>query len=482
MKKLFKDSKMKPNRRDFVKYSLGGIMAASTAGAMAAKGSAKKVASGKKKNVLFIIVEDLKNIMGCYGNPLVQTPNMDRLAQMGLKFDRAYCQYPVCNPSRSSFMTGLAVDTVGIYDNVTPWTKNIGHVMTMNRFFKDNDYHTIRLNKIFHGTEHHDDPEGWSEIYNIGSSKIGRTGEKRNMTGGEVPWCYWLAANGTDEDQQDGAMTKKAVELLKEKREKPFFMALGMAKPHDPFDAPKKYFDMYNLDELMPPVLPENRYPEQEYTIQSGWKDSFDKFTLQDKKEYLRAYYACTSFVDAQIGKVMKAMDEESLWKDTIVLFIGDHGYNLGEHDWWNKNVLFEDSCRVPMIAVIDGETKAGTTCGELVELIDIFQTFADLCGLKTPKGLEGLSFRPLFSDPYRKWKKGAYSQVRRRGKLNGMSVRSKRFRYIEWQQKDKVIARELYDHVSDAGEYRNLAKEKEFAGVCKELSKLLKTGHNQLE
>ncbi len=146
------------------------------------------------------------------------------------------------------------------------------------------------------------------------------------------------------------------------------------------------------------------------------------------------------------------------------------------------KNVLFEDSCRVPMIAVIDGETKAGTTCGELVELIDIFQTFADLCGLKRPKGLEGLSFRPLFSDPHRKWKKGAYTQVRRGGELDGMSVRTKRFRYIEWRRKDKVIARELYDHASDAGEYRNLANLQDFAGVCKELGKLLKTGHNQLQ
>jgi len=302
------------------------------------------------------------------------------------------------------------------------------------------------------------------------------------MTGGEVSWCYWQAANGTDEDQQDGAMTKKAIELLKEKREKPFFMALGLAKPHDPFVAPKKYFDMYNLDELMPPVMPDNRYPEQEYTIKSGWKDSFDKFTLRDKREYLRAYYACTSFVDAQIGKVLKAMDDENLWKDTIVLLIGDHGYNLGEHEWWNKNVLFEDSCRVPMIAVIEGETKAGTACGELVELIDIFQTFADLCGLKAPKGLEGLSFRPLLSNPYQKWKKGAYTQARRGRELDGKTVRTKRFRYIEWRQKGKLIARELYDHVSDEGEYRNLAKEKEFADICEELGKLLKTGHNQLE
>jgi len=468
---------MKPNRRDFVKFPVGSILAANTAIAMAAKKPAEK-----KKNVLFIIVEDLKNIMGCYGNPLVKAPNIDRLSRRGLRFDRAYCQYPVCNPSRSSFMTGLRVGTVGVYENVTPWTKNIGHVMTMPRFFKDNGYHTIRMNKVFHGTGVHDDPGAWSEMYDMGTSKLGHTGEKRNLTNGVVPWCSWLAANGTDEDQQDGVITSKAIELLKQKRERSFFIAIGLAKPHDPFDAPKKYFDVYSLDELMPPVLPENRYPEQEYTIQSGWKESFDKFSLRDEKEYLRAYYACTTFVDAQIGRIMDTLDKQDLWKDTVVLFIGDHGYNLGEHDWWNKNVLFEDSCRVPMIAVIEGETKPATSCGELIELVDLFQTLADLCGLRAPKNLEGLSFKPLLSNPCQRWKKAAFSQVRRRGGLNGMSIRTKRWRYIEWQQKGKVMARELYDHASDPDEYRNLAELEEFTGICRELNKLLKNGQNKLE
>jgi len=477
MRKLFKDNRIMTNRRDFVKFSVGSILAANAAIAMAAKKP-----SEKKKNVLFIIVEDLKSIMGCYGNPLVKTPNIDRLSQKGLRFDRAYCQYPVCNPSRSSFMTGLRVDTVGIYENVSPWTKNIGRVVTMPRLFKDNGYHTIRMNKVFHGTGIHDDPGAWSEMFDMGTSKLGRTGETRNLTDGVVPWCSWLAANGTDEDQQDGVITSKAIELLKQKREKPFFIALGLAKPHDPFNAPRKYFDMYNLDELMPPVLPDNRYPEQQYTIQSGWKRSFDKFSLQDEREYLRAYYACTTFVDAQIGRIMDTLDKQDLWKNMVVLFIGDHGYNLGEHDWWNKNVLFEDSCRVPMIAVIEGETKPATSCDELVELVDLFPTFADLCGLEAPKNLEGLSFRPLLSNPYLKWKKAAYTQVRRGGGLDGMSIRTKRWRYIEWQRKGDAIARELYDHASDPGEYRNLAELKEFTGTCRELSGLLKTGHNQLK
>ena len=468
---------MKHNRRDFVRLCVGGILASHTAMAMAVKKPAEK-----KKNVLLIIVEDLKNIMGCYGNPLVKTPNIDRLSQRGLRFDRAYCQFPVCNPSRSSFMTGLRVDTVGIYENVTPWTSNVGHVTTMPRLFKDNGYHTIRMNKVFHGTGVHDDAEAWSEMYNLGTSKIGKTGQTRNLTNGAVPWCSWLAANGADEDQQDGAITSKAIELLKQKREKPFFMALGLAKPHDPFNAPRKYFDLYSLDELMPPVLPENRYPEQKYTIQSGWKESFDKFSLRDKREYLRAYYACTTFTDAQIGRIIDVLDREHLWKDTVVLFIGDHGYNLGEHDWWNKNVLFEDSCRVPMIAVVEGETRPGTSCGGVVELVDIFQTLADLCGLPAPKNLEGLSFRPLLSNPHRKWKKAAFSQVQRGDRLKGMSIRTRRWRYIEWRQTGKPVARELYDHASDPGEYRNLALLKEFAGVCRELGELLAKGQNKLE
>jgi len=347
----------------------------------------------------------------------------------------------------------------------------------MPQFFKDKGYYTVRLNKVFHGTGEHDDPKAWYEMYDMGTNELGLTGEKRNLTNGVVPWCSWLAANGTDEDQQDGIISSKAVELLKQQREKPFFIALGLAKPHDPFNAPKKYFDMYDLNELMPPVVPENRSPEAEYTIGSEWKKSFDKFTLQDKREYLRAYYACTTFVDAQVGKVIDAMDNLDLWKDTVVLLIGDHGYNLGEHDWWNKNVLFEDSCRVPMIAVVDGETKPGTVCGELVELVDIFQTFADLCSLKAPKNLQGLSFRPLLSNPDKKWKKATFSQVRRRGNLNGMSIRTKRWRYIEWQQKGKVKARELYDHASDPGEYRNLAKHPDFKDICKELCCLLNKG-----
>jgi uncharacterized sulfatase len=274
--------------------------------------------------------------------------------------------------------------------------------------------------------------------------------------------------------------TTKAVEIIREKTDKPFFIGLGLAKPHDPFDAPKKYFDLYPLNKLMPPVVPENRSPDAEYTIASGWKKSFDKFTLQDKREFLRAYYACVSFMDAQVGKVLDELDRQKVWKDTVVFFTGDHGYNLGEHCWWNKNVLFEESARVPLIAVVDGVTKPDSVCDKFVELVDLYPTFADLCGLKAPNNLEGISFRPLLGRPEQKWKKAAYTQVQR-GKMAGKSARTKRWRYTEWND-GKLVAKELYDHASDPGEYRNLSALPEFADVCSQMSYILKNGMNKFE
>ena len=471
---------MKTNRRDFVKYSLGGISASVLSSPLAGCAAVASSSNKAKKNVLFIIVEDLKNIMGCYGNPLVQTPNLDRLGKKGVIFDRAYCQYPVCNPSRTSFLTGLRPDTTQILDNKVPWRQNVKNHTTLPKLFRDNGYHTIGMGKIFHGSKGHDDQLAWDERLNFSHTKIGKQGESRNMTGGKIKWCRWLAAEGTDDDQPDGQMAAKAVQMLKQRRDKPFFMALGFHKPHDPFEAPKKYFDMYPLDKLMPPVLPHDRSPEKEYIIGTDWARIMrEEFTLQDRREFLRSYYACTSFADAQIGRVLDEMDRQNLWKDTAVLFVGDHGYNLGEYDWWNKAVLFEDSARVPMIAVVDGQARANTRCDQFVELVDLYPTFADLCGLKAPSNLEGLSFLPLLSQPGKPWKTTAYTQVQR-GDIAGKSVRTKRWRYNEWTQDGQVLYIELFDHASDPQEYRNLAEMEDFKDTCQELGKLLKTGQNR--
>ncbi len=470
------------SRREFLKYSMAGIglglwSVTAVSGAPQAERLAAGGLRGNGRNVLFIIVEDLKNIMGCYGNPLVKTPNLDRLARKGVVFDRAYCQYPVCNPSRTSFLTGLRPDTTQILDNRVPWNTHIKNQPTLPRWFKDDGYFTVSLGKIFHGQGEHDDGPAWDVDLDYGPTDIGKTGEGRNMTGGKVKWCSWLAAEGTDMDQPDGRLAAKAIELLRQKRAKPFFMALGFHKPHDPFHAPKDYFELYPLEKLMPPVVPDNRSPKEPYVIGSEWHAAFQKFSLQEQREFLRAYYACTTFTDAQIGKVMDELDRQGLWKDTVVVFVGDHGYNLGEYDWWNKAVLMEDSCRIPMIAVVEGETRPDTRCDQFVEMVDLYPTFVDLCGLKAPDNLEGVSFRPLLSSPETPWKNAVFTQVQR-GEIAGRSVRTRRWRYNEWTRDGKVLSRELFDYASDPQEYRNLAGMDDFKDVCDELSPLLKEGY----
>ena len=471
---------MKNDRRDFIKYSLGGVSAGILSSTI--HGTTYANTSGNKKNVLFIIVEDLKNIMGCYGHPIVKTPNLDRLAEKGVIFDHAYCQYAVCNPSRSSFLTGLRPDTTKILDNKKPWRTHLEGHTTLPALFKNNGYYTVSLGKVFHKRKKdHNDMKAWDICKDFSRTEIGKKGENRNMSKGKIKWCKWLAAEGTDDDQPDGRLAAYTVDILKQKRDNPFFIALGFHKPHDPFYAPKKYFDMYPLNKLKPPVMPENRSPKEDYKIGSpNWHAAMKNFSMQDKKEFMRSYYACTTFTDAQIGRVMDELDRQKLWKDTVVIFVGDHGYNLGEYDWWNKAVLMEDSARIPMIAVVEDETKSNVRCDGLVEMVDLYPTFADLCGLKTPKNLEGISFRKLLSKPDTPWKKAAYTEVKH-GSYTGKSVRTKQYRYNEWFKNSKLHSRELFDHENDPKEFRNLAELDKYKKTCLKLSKLLKTGHNEL-
>ena len=456
------------SRREFLK---GGL------GLMLAGGIARGASANRPKNVLFIIVEDLKAVMGCYGNEVVQTPNLDRVAARGMVFERAYGQFPVCNPSRTSMLTGLRPDRTGILDNRRSWHETVGDRVTLPRLFHDNGYHTVGLGKVFHGRDRHGDPTAWHERNDYRPTEIGREGEGRNLTDGEVKWCRWLAAEGGDEDQPDGQLAARAVEVLESERDKPLFLVVGFHKPHDPFHAPKKYFDLYDLEELDPPTVPEGWQTREEYAIGSGWKKAFDKFSLRDEREFLRAYYACVTFTDAQIGKVLDALDRGRLWDDTAVFFVGDHGYELGEHNWWNKNVLFEDSARVPMIAAVPGLTRPGTRCDALVEMVDFYPTFADLCGLQAPDDLDGTSFRPLLSEPGRMWKPAAFTQLIRGRDVTGKSVRTDRWRYTQWRRGGEVVWEELYDHANDPREYRNLAGQSDVEGRLKEMREFFGEG-----
>jgi len=392
-----------------------------------------------------------------------------------VRFDRAYCQYPVCNPSRTSFLTGLRPDTTRVLDNNTQFRKVNPDVVTLPQLFRQNGYVTTSLGKIFHRgltmedlRAEMDDPPSWDTAHYFQATPLGLTGEGRNLTGGRVAWCRWLAAEGTDEDQPDGQVAREAVKFLEMKRDRPFFLAVGFHKPHDPFNAPKKYFDLYPLDSLNPPADPAGRSADLPLAIGGGaWAKEFERFTDRDRREFMRAYYAGISFSDAQVGKLLDALDRLKLAESTIVVLLGDHGFHLGERGWWNKNTLFELSARVPLIVSAAGKARPGSTTTRLVELLDLYPTVTDLCSVVAPEGLEGRSLVPLLDNPRQDWKQAAYTQVRR-GRTDGRSVRTERWRYTEWD--GGAQGAELYDHDSDPGEYQNLAADPAHAETVTEL------------
>lgn len=416
------------------------------------------------RNVLFIIIDDLRNELGCYGADHVHTPNMDRLAARGVRFDRAYVQATFCNPSRSSFLTGLRPNATRILDNRTPYSKYLPDVVTLPRLFRQNGYYTAGFGKVFHARTPQDDQANW-DFYGRGrTSELGRRGEGRNLTGGTVKWCSWRAAEGDDEDQADGQLARHAVQFLENPPiDRPFFLAVGFHKPHDPFVAPKQDFERYPLASLSIPRDPFDKSPS---TIPiTNWKESFDEFTDRERREFLRAYYACTTFVDRQVGRVLRALETSGLQKNTIVLLIGDHGYHLGEHGWWNKNTLYELSCRAPLIVSVPGNENSGSACAAIVEFVDLYPTLADLCDLEPPQNLHGRSLRSLLDDPRGPGRTAAFSWYG-----DGISVRTNRWRYTAW--KDGL--RELFDCTNDPFEYYNLAEHPDFAETITRLHQQL--------
>ncbi len=427
--------------------------------------------SQSKKNVLFIAVDDLNHSLACYGHSTVKSPNIDRLASRGVRFDRAYCQFTVCNPSRTSLLTGLRPDSTGVLDNMTPFRSKLPDVVTLPQLFRQHGYVTARVGKIFHAGKDTDDPKAWDVTSDPKGTPLGREGQGRNLTGGRVKWCHWLAAEGDDEDQPDGQVAAEAIHLLEQQGQKPFFLAVGFHKPHDPFIAPKRYFDLYPLDQLELPQDPADRSAELPQAIASSWKKEFDRFTDRERREFMRAYYAGISFMDAQLGKVLAALDRLELWQNTTVVLLGDHGYHLGDRGWWNKNTVFESSARAPLIVVTPQMSRRGVGCAGIVEFVDIYPTLADLHGLPAPKDLAGTSLKRLLHDPNLRGKKMAFTQVQRGG-VAGRSVRTERWRYTEWDQGKQGV--ELYDHDSDPGEYYNLAEDSRHAVIIQELSKAI--------
>ncbi len=424
------------------------------------------------KNVLFIIVDDLNTTLGCYGHPVVKTPNVDRLATMGVQFSNGYCNYPVSGPSRSSFLTGLYPETTTILDNRKTLASVLGDRITLPALFRQNGYETMGLGKVFHGKSADNDPKAWDEEYAFAPTKLGETGESRNISNGALSWCEWMAANGTDEDLQDGQNAKKAVEFINRKKDKPFFLALGLHKPHDPFIAPKKYFDMYPLEICTPPTLPEGWTPPFKHTLPNETV-IFNKFTDRDKREFLRSYYACTSYMDAQVGKVLKALEESGQMENTLIIFMGDNGYHLGEHNWWNKVTLFQKGTNPPFIIAGQLVGHKGTKSSSMFEYVDLYPTLANIFKLKnTPKYLEGKSFKNMLKNPAKPFRSSVSAVVNRSNKL-GRMVKNQQWRYVEWD--DAKMGVELYDQKNDPTEYNNLANDPAYKPVIDEMKKLIR-------
>jgi len=438
-----------------------------------------------RTNVLFIAIDDLNTRLGCYGFDQTSSPHIDKLASEGVRFDRAYCQYPSCGPSRTSLLTGLRPQTSGMINNRMSFRELIPDAVTLPQLFRKNGYYAARVGKIFHqrvpadiGTSGADDPTSWDEVAN----PRGRDKDEEHLLTVYTPQLgiadamAYLKAEGGDREQTDGKVADEAIRLLETHREKPFFIAAGFYRPHIPYIAPKKYFERYDIEETPLPKIPEDYrgfVPSAALSSTPDWPNFHT--TEHEARECILAYDACVSFVDTQVGKLLEAVDRLGLRENTIIVLWGDHGYHLGEHGLWRKNSLYEESARAPLIFRVPGMEPTGHHCPRVVEFVDIYPTLADLANLAPPSELEGVSLRPLLENPVGAWNRPAYIQTLF-ADVPGYSIRTERWRYVEWgEQGDKGI--ELYDQRLDPKEMSNLALSKDHSEVIETLRK--KVGKN---
>jgi uncharacterized sulfatase len=426
--------------------------------------AALHAAAGRGPNVLLIMVDDLRDFGGAFTPGAVKTPNLDRLKARGTTFERAYVQYPVCNPSRSSLMSSLRAEQTGITDNETRLRAKLPDIVTMPQLCKQAGWQAHAFGKLFHlggGRDAQarqawmDAGHSWHTAQAFEATKAGRSLiEGRNVTGGALKWCQWGMADGTGDDQPDGQIAAATVAKIESPGDQPWFIGCGFMKPHDPFIAPRKYFDLYPPESLKIWRDPADMTPVRAESVGAGELGKvFAQFTETEWRELFRAYCACTTFMDAQLGRVLDVLDRKQLWDRTLVVFVGDNGYHTGERKWWNKNTLFERSCRVPMVIAAPG-MKGGQTSRSLVEFVDLYPTVAEFCGLTIPHQAAGVSLRPVLENPQAQVKDAAFTLVTRGPKLHGQSVRTARWRLTRWSDGQT----ELYDHESDPEEHRNVS------------------------
>ena len=452
------------------------------------------LAADTPPNVLFIVSDDLNCDLGCYGHNLVQSPGIDRLAKRGVLFENAYCQYPVCNPSRSSFMTGCYPDQTGVLSNGGNLRNALPDVVTMPQLFQQHGYFVARVGKIFHysvpnaiGTSSADDPASWQMVIN--PRGIDREIHDRIHTlqkgqfGGTLSW-YNIQSR--DEEHTDGIGATEAIRLLEthhpEKTGQPFFLAVGFYRPHTPYVAPSHWFDRYPREKIVP-VLEKTGDRDDIPLAALADRPKQRDLTVAQRKEIIQAYFASISLMDAQVGRLLDTLDRLKLADNTVVVFLSDHGYHLGHHGLWQKGDLFEGSARVPLIVSVPGMQTAGRRTKSMAELVDLYPTIAELCRLPLPDHLQGRSQVPVLKDPQQAerdsaltvaWSRGGRLHKEIRGiEIKGYTVRTPRYRYTEWGAGE--YGNELYDYQADPEEFTNLARQDDQADVVNQLSRLLK-------
>ena len=459
------------NRRSFLRTAGLGATAMLTPHALLAK------KPGTQPNILFIAVDDLRPELGCYDHEWIKSPNIDKLASQGTVFNRAYCQIAVCGASRASLMTGLRPTPKRFRTYLTKVDEDAPGAMTIPEEFKKNGYHCISNGKIFH---HKTDTgnRSWSERAwrpKTGPGKSIDPDSKKMIGGTKKRGPVFEFPDVPDNAYADGQVADKTIADIKKmkKQGKPFFLACGFFKPHLPFYAPKKYWDLYDREEIK---VADNQYrPKNAPGSLKGSQEikSYHNRNMKyNSEEWHRgnrhAYYACVSYIDAQIGRVLNELDKQGLRKNTVVILWGDHGWHLGEHNFWGKHNVMHLATRTPMIVSAPG-FKAGQESDRLVEFVDIYPSLCDLAGITSVnKGLQGTSFKPLLKNPNRPWKKAAFSKYG-----NARSVITDSFNYAEFKGGDKM----MYDLKNDASENINIVSLPKHKNTAKELSQLLKGG-----
>jgi arylsulfatase A-like enzyme len=503
---------------------LGALSSLLTPAALPAAASRDALPQAGGMNVLLITVDDLKPLIGAYGNPYIHTPNMDRLAARGVVFRNNHCQLALCSPSRYSLLTGLRPDTLQAANLQAHLRDRLPDAVTLPQFFKNNGYTSAGVGKIFHGAEH-DDPLSWSIPWTYGSTKSQYCNpdtllEQQRLREAGNPYSTWGLIYSTEcEDVPDNAYPdsetlENQIVRLRElaAMNKPFFFGAGFFKPHLPFCAPKKYWDLYDRGQFALPRQTGKPGGAPDLAVHPSaelraYRDIPDEGPIPEDKqrELIHGYYACVSYVDALIGRLLDEVDALGLTSNTVIVLWGDHGFHLGDHGLWTKLTTLEQATRSPLIISHPGMRYAGETCDRLTEFVDVYPTLCELAGFPPPAELEGDSLVPLMKNPQREWKKAAFSQYPRTlkdynfdlsGNAMGYSLRTERYRYTEWVYHPdwnwddrrswrwsldmpgcRVLACELYDYQTDPQETRSLADDPSYAGVLKEMQTIMAGG-----